>query len=1094
MTVFHLVCKHCQVTNKEHPDYNSFNVFFDWVVGVCKDRKPNPQIETVKDKFGFTGLHHAALQGNVFVIKHIHQKNQLQSILDETDMQNNTALLLAIQKGHIDVVRVLLQFGANRNVENSKGRDCIHLAAFHGHLQLLKELCGIRSEALKENDKKKRLSWKVGLDIMKLKEDDQNNNILHLAVNSKSLATVNYIIRELKLGRRLNKRNKWGEYPIHRAAKANLTSIADAIVKDQPDQIDVTNKQKKTALHIASENGFDSLVEILLRHGADTSIEDHNLGTAVVSAAGLGNDTTLSLLLKSINEKINEFTQGVQKFPTKSTLLFRHFGASISPQPEHTPSENERMKMFKPHDYNRLMKMAIENNNPKQLKEILSSMDTCHLFDVKNFINELPVHTAAHRGNIACLKILLDSDLIDEKVVLAKTLSGRTACHLAAEKGFVEVIKLITDRYPEAVYEVDDTNNTPLHVAALRKHHNCLAIMLREGTQLEHENYKECNVFDCVVISGCVESLDMLIRHGSLDLAYYREKLAYKKNSPLHLAAKWGNKDILIKLLDYGLDISIMDKKGSTVLQEAINHKKGHVIESIIDSKYWKDSFGNKGKTKTSVMKDLIEHYPNIAEKVMDRCVKEVKHGYDNITNDYRELHFNVQFLEDENYRPQADSDHPLSTMVRKRQSNLLKHPLCLAWVKHQWNSQGKYVFFIESFTYFLYLVSLTYYCSVSLDKESLFIATNSSHQYANITELEEDLNQRNTRLEVQQALVFVIVTTCINMLYEVVQVNSIGKSYYFTRLGNIVDLFLYFGTILLLVSPNIELSLTHCYSRLCWRWPFSAILQVTGWLNFLRYFTYFSFFGVFISMFSNILLTVSKLSFILAIFILAFSFGFHATLMNQDGFSVWGWAYLKTMIMSTGEYEYDSIFHDLNSVVPFPFITIILFIGLIVVMTFVLLNMLIGIAVDNISKIQEDAEIEKVSSMINLVLEMRKPWFRFMGRIVKLVSSVFSDYFETSDVKSYDGIISIYCRELSQIEKLLSMKDFMSSQNIWELYQERKFNKDSQSELRMLLDKVDHLNTTAVKIDTNVEVLFDEFNRKDTKEQEVGVRRLTNQ
>ena len=171
MTAFHLVGKHCQVTNKAHPDYDNFNVFSDWLFGVCKDNNIDPQIETARDRFGFTGLHYAACQGNAFVIKHIHQKNKLYSILDEIDMQKNTALLIAIQKGHIEVVRVLLQFGAKRNIDNSKGRDCIHLAAFHGHLQLLKELI--------ENQ------GSEALDLKMFKKDYQNNNILHLAVNSK---------------------------------------------------------------------------------------------------------------------------------------------------------------------------------------------------------------------------------------------------------------------------------------------------------------------------------------------------------------------------------------------------------------------------------------------------------------------------------------------------------------------------------------------------------------------------------------------------------------------------------------------------------------------------------------------------------------------------------------------------------------------------------------------------------------------------------------------------------------------------------------------------------------------------------------------
>ena len=98
---------------------------------------------------------------------------------------------------------------------------------------------------------------------------------------------------------------------------------------------------------------------------------------------------------------------------------------------------------------------------------------------------------------------------------------------------------------------------------------------------------------------------------------------------------------------------------------------------------------------------------------------------------------------------------------------------------------------------------------------------------------------------------------------------------------------------------------------------------------------------------------------------------------MDQKTFNGFGWAYLKTFAMSTGEFDYDGIFRGQNTV-KLHIIAIVTFVSFVMVITIVLMNVLIGIAVDNISKIQKDAEVERVCSQIELVLEMRSKYFLF--------------------------------------------------------------------------------------------------------------------
>ena len=74
------------------------------------------------------------------------QGNVLQMLLatgsntDQVDTNGNTALLYAVQEGHVEIVKMLLLAGADPAVENKFGASAISLAAGHGHRAILDEL------------------------------------------------------------------------------------------------------------------------------------------------------------------------------------------------------------------------------------------------------------------------------------------------------------------------------------------------------------------------------------------------------------------------------------------------------------------------------------------------------------------------------------------------------------------------------------------------------------------------------------------------------------------------------------------------------------------------------------------------------------------------------------------------------------------------------------------------------------------------------------------------------------------------------------------------------------------------------------------
>merc|ERR1719259_649657 len=67
------------------------------------------------------------------------------------------------------------------------------------------------------------------------------------------------------------------------------------------------------------------------------------------------------------------------------------------------------------------------------------------------------------------------------------------------------------------------------------------------------------------------------------------------------------------------------------------------------------------------------------------------------------------------------------------------------------------------------------------------------------------------------------------------------------------------------------------------------------------------------------------------------------------------------------GEFEYDSIFNDPENPLPYPQVTWPLFVAFLILMSILIMNLLVGLAVDDIKAVQEQAVLKR--------LGMRRSW-----------------------------------------------------------------------------------------------------------------------
>ena len=72
----------------------------------------------------------------------------------------------------------------------------------------------------------------------------------------------------------------------------------------------------------------------------------------------------------------------------------------------------------------------------------------------------------------------------------------------------------------------------------------------------------------------------------------------------------------------------------------------------------------------------------------------------------------------------------------------------------------------------------------------------------------------------------------------------------------------------------------------------------------------------------------------------------------------------VKTFVMMVGEFEYEALFpHDAaDNPPPFEYYSNLMFVVFVLVMGIVVLNLLVGLAVDDIQEIQENAKMHQLS------------------------------------------------------------------------------------------------------------------------------------
>ncbi|KAG5896169.1 hypothetical protein JTB14_016944 [Gonioctena quinquepunctata] len=605
------------------------------------------------------------------------------------------------------------------------------------------------------------------------------------------------------------------------------------------------------------------------------------------------------------------------------------------------------------------------------LKVLLDHGANVDIWDNSNQIS--PLHCAAGGGNLDCLKLLINngadvnaglnkpsnksplyfavqSNAIDcAKELLQNNASpntqqvfSETPLHVAAALSNAFTMKLLLEYGAAVDVQCGRERMTPLHYAAEDGDLECVKILINAGAVISSRNHKRQTPLHLAALAQCTETIAFLLRKGAdVDAADADGR------TPLHCSIVKASRscECVRVLLCASPNVNKPDVYGYTPLHLAALNEYSHCVMLLINNGGDVTARTNGG---VSVLTFIIRKTPDVIPKYImkfDNSVKLTDHELGDVDCELK-LDFRVLVPTMGNKETEL-----LLNFIEVGHKEVLNHPLCTTFLFLKWRRIRKF-FLFSLFYHSLFVCLFTIFVIGAFLNDCPYSKT--AGQLCQVS---------NHTMNLGYAMIL------LNMMLLGKELFQIAHSWlvYVKQWEN-------------WLQWMIIISVFCCVRREIYNLEhhIAAISIFLSWVELMMIVGRFPVFGLYIQMFTTVSINFGK--FMLAYFCLfiAFSLSFGVIFSNHPVFGDLKWVLLKVIIMMSGELDYEDDFFtdDESQGIKYPYTAQIMYLCFVLLVTIILMNLVVGLAVSDIQGLQQSAGLDRLVRQAELVAHLESMLF----------------------------------------------------------------------------------------------------------------------
>uniref|UniRef100_A0A8C6LN22 Ankyrin 1 n=1 Tax=Nothobranchius furzeri TaxID=105023 RepID=A0A8C6LN22_NOTFU len=543
----------------------------------------------VPQQKGFSPLYMAAQENHLEVVKFLLENGANQSLPTEDGF---TPLAVALQQGHENVVALLINYGTKGKVR----LPALHIAARNDDTRT--------AAVLLQNDPNPDVLSKTGF------------TPLHIAAHYENMSVAQLLLNR---GANVNFTPKNGITPLHIASRRGNVMMVRLLL-DRGAQIDAKTKDELTPLHCAARNGHVRIIEILLEHGAPIQAKTKN-GLSPIHMAAQGDHMDCVRQLLQYNAEIDDITLD-HLTPLHVAAHCGHHRMAKVLLDKGAKANARALNGFTPLHIackkNHMRSMDLLLKHSASLEAVTESGLTPlhvasfmgHLNIVKNLLQRgaspnasnvvrsnglTPLHVAVHHNNMAVVKLLVNKGGSAHSTAR----NGYTPLHIAAKQNQMEVASCLLQNGASPNAE-SLQGITPLHLASQEGRPDMASLLISKQANVNLGNKNGLTPLHLVAQEGHLGIADTLVKHGAS--VYAASRMGY---TPLHVACHYGNIKMVKFLLQQQAHVNAKTRMGYTPLHQAAQQGHTDIVTLLLKHGALPNEITSNGTSPLGIAKRL---------------------------------------------------------------------------------------------------------------------------------------------------------------------------------------------------------------------------------------------------------------------------------------------------------------------------------------------------------------------------------------------------------------------------------------------------------------------------------------------------------